>query len=166
MPLLYGMNDKGKTTLVWGPANCIRYHCFRGLISHSVMTLYMQWMIKVKPHSCGEQLIVSDLIVCGTSYHTRAVLSCDIRPHKQTRSDTNSCSTHSCGFLITLLIITEYNKVVMQISFQTNSRMCGNKPTNGLLMSSNHNSLTTQRSLLRFRIRAGQDLYRSKCLYY
>ena len=43
-------------------------------------------MIKVKPHSCVEQLIVSDLVVCGFSYHTRAALSCDMKPHKQTRS--------------------------------------------------------------------------------
>ena len=54
-------------------------------------------MIKVKPHLCVEQLLVSDLVVYGASYHTRAVLSCDIRPHKQTPSDTIS-STHSCGF--------------------------------------------------------------------
>ena len=54
-------------------------------------------MITVKPHLCVEQLIVSDLVVCGASYHTRAALSCDMRPHKQTRSDTSSCSTHSCG---------------------------------------------------------------------
>ena len=33
-------------------------------------------MINVKPHSCVEQQIVSDLIVCGASYHTRAVLLC------------------------------------------------------------------------------------------
>ena len=57
-------------------------------------------MIKVKPQSCVQQLIVSDLVVSGSSYHTRAALSCDMRPHKQTRSDTSSCSTHSCGFPI------------------------------------------------------------------
>ena len=37
-----------------------------------------------KPHLCVEQLIVSDLIVCGASYNTWAALSCDMRPHKQT----------------------------------------------------------------------------------
>ena len=57
-------------------------------------------MIKVKPHLCVEQLIVSDLVVCGASYHTRAVLSCDMGAHKQTRNDTSSCSTHSCGIPI------------------------------------------------------------------
>ena len=63
----------------------------------------MQCMIKVKPQSCLQQLIVSDFVVCGGSYHTRAQLKCDMRPHKQTRSDTiNSCSTHSCGFPIIL----------------------------------------------------------------
>ena len=56
--------------------------------------------MKVKPHSCVEQLIVSDLVVCGASYHARAALSYDMRPHKQTRSDTSSCSTDSCGFPI------------------------------------------------------------------
>ena len=55
-------------------------------------------MIKVKPHSCVEQLIVSNLIPCGASNHTKAALSCDMRPHKETHSDTISCSTHSCGF--------------------------------------------------------------------
>ena len=60
----------------------------------------MQWMIKVKLHSCVQELIVSDLIICWTSYHTRAALSCDMMPHKQTWSDTSSCSTHSCGFPI------------------------------------------------------------------
>ena len=29
-----------------------------------------------------------------------AALSCDMRPHKQTCSDTSSCSTHSCDFPI------------------------------------------------------------------
>ena len=53
-----------------------------------------------KTHLCVEQLIVSDLVVCGASYHTRAVLSCDMRSHTQTWSDTISCSTHSCGFPI------------------------------------------------------------------
>ena len=38
-------------------------------------------MIKVKPHSCVQQLVVSDLV--GTSYDRRAQLSCDMRPHKQ-----------------------------------------------------------------------------------
>ena len=61
------------------------------------MTIYMQWMITIKPHSCVEQLTVSDLI-CWVSYHIRATLSCDMRPHKETRSDTISRSTHSCGF--------------------------------------------------------------------
>ena len=28
--------------------------------------------------------------------------SCAMRPHKQTRSDTSNCSTHSCGFPIIL----------------------------------------------------------------
>ena len=54
----------------------------------------------VKPHSCVELLIVSDLIVCGVSYHTRAALLCDMRLHKQTQSDTMNCFTHSCGFSI------------------------------------------------------------------
>ena len=57
-------------------------------------------MVKVKPHSCVEQLIVSDLVVSGASYHIRAALSCDMMSHKQTQSDTSSCSTHSCGFPI------------------------------------------------------------------
>ena len=52
-------------------------------------------MIKVKPHSCVEQLIVSDLIVCGDSYLTRAALLCDMKPYEQTQSDTISCSTHT-----------------------------------------------------------------------
>ena len=63
----------------------------------SLVTSYMQLMIKVKQHSCVEQLIVSDLFVCGASYHTQAALSCDMRAHKQTRSDTSSCSsTFTC----------------------------------------------------------------------
>ena len=57
-------------------------------------------MIKVKPHACVEQLIVSDLVVCGASYHTRAAPSYDMRPHKQTQFDTISCSAHPCGFPI------------------------------------------------------------------
>ena len=66
-------------------------------------------MIKVKPHSfmcgtancrsCVEPLIVLDL-VCRASYHTRAALSCDMRPYKQTRSDTISSSSHAPGFPI------------------------------------------------------------------
>ena len=52
-------------------------------------------MINAKPHSCVKQLIVSDLVVYGASYHTR-----ERRPHKQTPSDTSSCPTHSCGFPI------------------------------------------------------------------
>ena len=34
------------------------------------------------------------------SYHTRAARSCGMRPHKQTRSDTISYSTHSYSFHI------------------------------------------------------------------
>ena len=41
----------------------------------------MQQMIKVKSHSCVDHLIVSDL-VCGVSYHTRAVLLHGMRCHK------------------------------------------------------------------------------------
>ena len=74
-------------------AKCVHFH-----LQLAVITMYMQWMIKVKPHLCVEQLIVSDLVVCGASYQTRAALSCDMRPHKQMRSDKSSCSTHSCGF--------------------------------------------------------------------
>ena len=48
---------------------------------------------------CGTAIIVSDLVVCGASYHTQAAPSCDIKPHKQTRPDTISDSTHSCVFL-------------------------------------------------------------------
>ena len=56
-------------------------------------------MIKVKPHSWMEHLIVSNLVICVDSYHTRSVLSCDMRP-PQRNSGTSSCSTHSCGFPI------------------------------------------------------------------
>ena len=42
-------------------------------------------------HTCAEQLIISDLL--GVSHFMSL--------HKQTRSDTISCSTHSCGFPIT-----------------------------------------------------------------
>ena len=73
---------------------------FLSLDSSYIHLYELQWMIKVKPHSCVEQLVVSDLVVSGASYHTRAQLECDIRPHKQTRSDTCSCSMHSCGFPI------------------------------------------------------------------
>ena len=66
----------------------------------TVSTIYMQLMIKVKPYSCVDQQINSHLVICGASYHTQAALSCDIRSHKQTRSDTISCSTHGCGFII------------------------------------------------------------------
>ena len=40
-------------------------------------------MKKEKQHSGVQQLIVSDVVVCGASYHTRAALSYDMRPHKQ-----------------------------------------------------------------------------------
>ena len=39
---------------------------------------------------------ISDFVVCGASYHTRAL-------HKQTRSDTISCSSHKCVFFWILL---------------------------------------------------------------
>ena len=55
---------------------------------------------KIKPCLCVEHLIVSDLIVCGALYHTRAQHKCDMRPHKQTWSDIVNCSTHECGFPI------------------------------------------------------------------
>ena len=35
-------------------------------------------MIKVKPHLSVEQLIISDIVACGDSYHTWAALSYDI----------------------------------------------------------------------------------------
>ena len=48
-------------------------------------------------------------LVCGTPTCIRSrclwgliSLKCDMRPYKQTRSDTSSCSTHSCGFPIIL----------------------------------------------------------------
>ena len=74
------------------------------------MTIYMQWVIKVKPYECVEQLIVSELVVCGDSNHTRAALLCDMRPHKPTQSDTISCSTYSCGF-----------PIICQATFQLNT---------------------------------------------
>ena len=46
--------------------------------------------------------LVSDLVVCGSSYQTRATLSYDMRPNKQTQSIKSSCSTHKCGLLIVL----------------------------------------------------------------
>ena len=72
----------------------------RCTFSFLVSSYDIQWMINVKPHSCVEQPIVSDLIVSGDSYHTRNALSYDMRPHKQTQSDTIGYSTHSCRFPI------------------------------------------------------------------
>ena len=67
-------------------------------------------MVKVKPNLCVKQLVVSDLVVCGASYLTRAVLSCHIMPHKQIRWNTISCSTHLCGFPI-----IQYNVAAIMI---------------------------------------------------
>ena len=63
-------------------------------------------MIKVKPHSCVQKLLVSDLVVCGISYHTRAHLECDMRHHKQrdliqvavllSRAKFRSCLCQTC----------------------------------------------------------------------
>ena len=42
----------------------------KGVLFHfylAFMTIYMVWMIKVKTHSCVEQLFVSDLVVCEAS---------------------------------------------------------------------------------------------------
>ena len=49
-----------------------------------------------------EQLMVSDL-VCVASYHTWASLLCDMRPHKQTWSDTSA--THPCVFPIEYIAV-------------------------------------------------------------
>ena len=59
------------------------------------VTTYTQCMINVKPNLCiNEQLIASDLIACGASYHTRDSCMQDM----QMRSHTISCSTHSSSF--------------------------------------------------------------------
>ena len=77
---------------------CDKRCTFSSLVSF--IAIYMQWMLKVKPHSCVEQLIISDFIVYGASYHTQGVLLCNMSPHKQTQSDTISCYTHSCGLVV------------------------------------------------------------------
>ena len=77
-------------------------------------------IIKCSTHSCGFTIlsfiwpqyssagydtashITFKMNVIQPSYLAYITLSCDMRPHKQARSDTIkcSCSTHSCGFPI------------------------------------------------------------------
>ena len=88
----------------------------KGVHNHrylAFITIYRQCMINRKPHSYVEELIVSNLVVCGDSYHNRAM-----RPHKQTRSDKISCSTHWCSFIIisTFIIV-----VLLQLTLHVQS---------------------------------------------
>ena len=47
------------------------------------------------------------LVVCVASYHTQAVLLCDIRTHKQTQCDISS-STAACGFPSLFVIVVHW----------------------------------------------------------
>ena len=70
-------------------------------------------MIKVRLHLCVEELIILDLVLCWSFYNTRAVLLCGMRPHKQTRSDTISCSHTHVVFLFYLLQTKHPNLIMI-----------------------------------------------------
>ena len=67
---------------------------------------------------CGKANSVRSCCLSSILSHSSCAL-CDKRPQKQTRSDTISCSTHSCGFHI----ISEKRASMEQFDNTTNPHL-------------------------------------------